>query len=695
MTQCVAAALRLSLLCASTVAAISMSGCGVGTVAAPRIPIASIHGRVHGGPNPIQGGNVILWETQTSATSSYGSAALQLATATTDEGGYFEFDNTGSGAYTCTIGEFAYITVTGGLTGSNAANPNSIQMAAIGPCIDLGNASDQNNTEIFLSELSTAAAAYSLGRFIAIDENSGAGPGMQLVNVGAPLNNNAATPACTGSGATLACTAAGLGHAFANAANLVDAVEFDGVLPSGLAYTAPPSNTQASVPQALLNTLGDIQQACVNTSGGVSGDNSACGNLFKYSKPASKAAPTDTLQAMINVAQNPTTQVANLFQLSTPRNFFTPALTAAPSDFSLAIAYSGTTYEGIPTSFVYPYSLTLDYADNVYVLLADKSSPSYTALAGITANGTSLFSSGESRTYILPVGLATDTLGNVWSTNNGTRHGTLALLDYVAATGLLQTVYFVTPAPYALAIDKSNNVWYTSDVTGQQDVFELSQATGYLPVSFASPPAQTVGPPYGIAIDAGQNVWFVDDTASGTTGLAGVFPNTGSVAAPAYADAAVTASLPSGQYASVGIAIDGSGNGWAGSHDSLSKFTSSQTSGVITSIAETKTVSGSSSAPHSVEVDGAGSVWASATAGSGSIAYSVAGATAIKLSPCYAPAGAQTCATGTQDNRSLQIDSAGSVWVAASGAGYVLQLIGTAAPTWPQLSLGQPGVEPQ
>lgn len=695
MTQNVAAAVRLSLLCACTVVTMSLPGCGMGTVAAPRIPIVSIHGRVHGGPNPIQGGNVILWETQTSATSTYGSAALQLATATTDAAGYFEFNNTGAGTYTCTIGEFAYITVTGGLTGGNTANPNSIQMAAIGPCIDLGNLSDQDNTQIFLSELSTAAAAYSLGRFISINPNTSAGPGMQLVNVGAPMNNNAATPTCTGSGATLACTAAGLGHAFANAANLVDAVEFDGSLPSGLAYTVPPSNTQGSVPQALLNTLGDIQQACVNTSGGVSGDNSACGNLFKYTKPAGKAAPTDTLQAMINIAQNPTTQVANLFALSAPRSFFTPALTAAPTDFSLGIAYTGTTYEGIPTSFVYPYSLTLDYADHVYVLLADKSSPSYTALAGITANGTSLFSSGQSKTYILPVGLATDTLGNVWGTNNGTKHGTLALLDYVAATGLLQTVYFVTPAPYGLAIDRANNLWYTSAVTGQQDIFELSQANLYGPVSFATPPAQTVGPPSAVAIDAAQNVWFVDDTAAGTTGVAGVFPNTGTAAAPAYANAALTASLPSAQYASVGVAIDGSGNAWAGSHAYLNEFTPSETSGVITSIAETKTLNSSSSAPHAVEVDGAGTVWASATASTGSIVYSVAGAAGIKLSPCYAPAGTQSCAVVSLDNRSLQIDSAGSVWVAASGAGYVLQLIGTAAPTWPQLSLGQPGIEPQ
>jgi hypothetical protein len=672
-----------------------MSGCGVGTVAAPQIPIASIHGRVHGGPNPIQSGNVILWQTQTGATSTYGSAALQLATATTDEAGSFQFTNTGAGAYTCTIGEFAYITVTGGLTGANTPNPNSIQMAAIGPCIDLGNLSDQDNTEIFLSELSTAAAAYALGRFISINPNTSAGPGMQLVNVGAPLNNNAVTPACTGSGPTLSCTAAGLGHAFANAANLVDAAEFDGVLPSGLAYTVPPSNTQASVPQALLNTLADIQQACVNTSGGVSGDNSACGNLFKDTKPTSGAAPTDTLHAMINIAQNPATQVAALFLLSAPRSFFTPALTSAPTDFSLAIAYTGTTYEGIPSSFVYPYSLTLDYSDNVYILLADKSTPTYTALAGVTANGTSLFSSAQSRTYIKPVALATDTLGNVWSTNNGTKRGTFALLQYIATTGLLQTAYFVTPAPYALAIDRSNNLWYTSAITGQQDLFELSQAASYFPVTFTSPPAQTVGDPYAIAIDAAQNVWFVDNTPSGTTGLAGVFPNTGTAAAPAYANAAVTASLPGTEYAAVGIAIDGSGNAWTASHTKFSKFVPAATSGVVTSIATPKNVTASPSVPLSIEVDGQGTIWATAASGTGSIDYSAAGGAEIKLAPCYAPAAAQSCAALSLDNRSLQIDSTGSIWVAASGSGYVLQLIGTAAPTWPQLSLGAPGVEPQ
>jgi hypothetical protein len=42
-----------------------------------------------------------------------------------------------------------------------------------------------------------------------------------------------------------------------------------------------------------------------------------------------------------------------------------------------------------------------------------------------------------------------------------------------------------------------------------------------------------------------------------------------------------------------------------------------------------------------------------------------------------------------------EFDSPGTAWVAASGSGDVVQILGSAAPLWPQLSYGVFATKPQ
>jgi len=248
----------------------------------------SVSGILHGGPNPISGANVILWATQSngypsSTNDRTGTASLQLATATTNSQGVFSFT---AGSYTCPSGQFAYITATGGNSGAGTNNQIAL-MAALGSCSHFDNATDEAKINIYISEATTVAAAYALGNFMYVNDNGGTGN--QLVYVGAPANNNATTGSCTGTGSSMSCTAAGLAHAFANAANLVDAVRYDGSTPTGAAYTAPPSNTTyGSVPAAEINALANILQACTNSTGGTT--TGACGTLFTEATPASNTS---------------------------------------------------------------------------------------------------------------------------------------------------------------------------------------------------------------------------------------------------------------------------------------------------------------------------------------------------------------------------------------------------------------------
>jgi hypothetical protein len=153
---------------------------------------------------------------------------------------------------------------------------------------------------VFINEASTIAAAYAIGQFMTVDGTT--------VNISAPANINAATSSCTlTSGQTTSCNAAGLAHAFLNAANLVNAVGTSGAPPTGFPYSALPNNSSAVVPQALINTLANSVEACVNSSGSSS---TPCTNLMTDTTPptallASPNAPTNTLQALIDLAQYP------------------------------------------------------------------------------------------------------------------------------------------------------------------------------------------------------------------------------------------------------------------------------------------------------------------------------------------------------------------------------------------------------
>ena len=273
-------------------------------------------------------------------------------------------------------GQFAYVTAAGGNSGGSNVNNQILFVAAIGPCANL-----TTSTTLWIDELTTVAAAYALGNFTTI---SGTGA-TAVVNISAPAANNSSTPCVALRGSCVATQMAGLGHAFTTALNLVNTT-------TGQAYTTLPtqstatSNVLAVAPSVEINTLGNIMQTCVNSLGGTSGDGSGCGSLFKDTTPPGGTAPTNTLQAMIDLAKypslgtsetlatynsatGPNAAVAAIFSLSSPQTFYQPSLVAAPPDWALSIVYppgsGGTT---AANNLTYPYLLALDIADNVYVV---------------------------------------------------------------------------------------------------------------------------------------------------------------------------------------------------------------------------------------------------------------------------------------------------------------------------------------
>lgn len=680
--------------------ALGLSGCGADVTLADdplALPGLAIHGNVHGGVYPIQQATIRLMETQ---NNGYGGAAKQLLQTASDGNGYFTFPDTG---WSCDSTQFAYITVTGGHTAANSANDNVAQIGVIGNCGNvLANKSEIDSVEVFVSELSTIAAAYTLRSFISIDSTY-ASTGEQIINISAPANNNATTGSCSST-----CVAAGLAHGFLNAVNLVNSVSFNGVLPSGQANTTPPTNGYGFVPQAMINTLGNILQSCVDSGGGAATSpytlgTSRCGDLFYWTTPPGGTAPTNTLQAALNMAQYPASNVTNLFNLQPRATFFTPTMSQAPNDLSLSIFYFTQDFGANTSSLVVPTGVALDANDNAYILAASGtgSANTQTAVLGMASNGAVLFAGPVSTTLLNPGGIATDANSNIWFTNDST--GLTGGIYKASSANGVMSVGTLLPSAAGVAVDKSNNVYVSLDSTTANSLQEFSSGTLIGGVVVPASKSNVLGSKLqNLTLDGSGNVWSLN--TSGTTTSAVVW---------AGGSTLHTQGLNAG--AGTNAAPNTSGEMYIPLKNQINDaiYSGSLTTNNQGTFTSTSTNTGAGyGAPNLSQVDGAGNLFFADTEASGQIFEFIPSSSGnmnqgslYSLFPCYTQGG--VCYTPAVANgRAMQIDSTGTMWYLADGqvyysqtqstpVGVIIQTFGVGTPTWPQLSSLKPGVKPQ
>jgi len=153
---------------------------------------------------------------------------------------------------------------------------------------------------VVINERTTVAAGYALAQFLGARGVSGTYPGLQ--------------------------NAAAISH------NLAD-VGTGQVAP----LLASPPNGALTSTLATFNTLADLVAGCVAGQ--------TCESLLSLARPPGKAKPTDTLQAVDDIARTPADNVPALFALAGVKQPYTPALTAAPDAWTLAIRYDGNGHE--------------------------------------------------------------------------------------------------------------------------------------------------------------------------------------------------------------------------------------------------------------------------------------------------------------------------------------------------------------
>lgn len=390
-------------------------------------------------------------------TSGYGSGATALLTTTvsTDASGAFTI----TGDYTCpTSTSQLYIVATGGNPGLTAGtnNPALALMAALGPC-SLYNGQYTLNPSSFISinEATTVASVYALRGFMMTGSSqigsSSANASTGLANAFQTVNNFVSTT----SGAVLATTPAGNG----------------------------------TVPQAAIDSLANSIATCVNSDG----TGSPCASLFTAATPSGGTAPTDTIQALFDIASNPVHNAAALYALAQPTPPFQPTLSGAPNDWSLPIVYLVNTNAPVD-------SLAIDSTGNVWTANSIFNGPysvNKVASTGAVLSGANGYSVGS---LVLPNSIAIDPTGNAWVTGTG------AVIKLSSSGALLSGASGYTGGglnhPSSIAIDGQGSAWVLDSgavIKLSSTGSILSGATGWSTGSSSSPA--------GIGMDGAGNAW--------------------------------------------------------------------------------------------------------------------------------------------------------------------------------------------
>lgn len=291
-----------------------LTGCGNNGYSYP-VRGTGFSGSVFGGQNPVAGSSVQLYAAGVTGDGSTATALIGATVTTSDGTGQINSNAnagnknnslpTGSftltGDFTCpTASSEVYLVGMGGNPGlGTGVNSDLALMTALGQC---GNLS--SSTFIVLNELTTVSSLAALYEFATTYDaiGSGSNDASQLL---AQFNE---VPEYT------------------NTAN--------GTVPG----PALPAGYSAS--STAIQTLGDIVAACINSAGGTAGDTSVCGQLFHLTTIQGNPAPTNTVDSVINILNQPTVNVSQIFALLPANSPFQPTLSSAPANWLLPIVSS-------------------------------------------------------------------------------------------------------------------------------------------------------------------------------------------------------------------------------------------------------------------------------------------------------------------------------------------------------------------
>jgi hypothetical protein len=539
-------------------------------------------------------------------------------------------------------------TQTGTVNWFGAVNPAVVNMAMLGVCPSTKNFS--TIPFVYMNEVSTAALAYGMAAFA-----------QDSLHIGTSTTN-----------------LAGLQNAALNVANLYDitgqestTTQGDGEGHIARAVTAAGNGV---VPQATLDTVGDILAACVDSANAtttLTTESANCKTLFTAAtsngiasgQTGAGTVAIDTATAAFNIAKNPgTSAVVSLYNL--PRSGvmpFAPNLSSAPTDFSVGITYSGTASK----PFLAPSGVAIDASGNAFV--SSGAAGGYVSelspQGAVTATSATVTGGLNS--------VAVDPNGNAWALE-GTSPGALYQFNAGTLTTAGQYGTSMLNAPTSLSINTATEV-YVAD-GGNDNVLEFNAAgVEFATYTSATFPclkgvSQVTAPGYGgvFAASAANNVVCYIFALGGFGNF--TFFSSGAATAPNN------------------IALDGNTQGWVASpsQDHVYACPSFSYNGKATTEGST---AGGLNQPAWTAVDGGNNIWLANEGSNGQVAEYTNGGTAVTGTSGYQQGNVKAPS-------SIATDNAGNVWVTNSSSNTVTEIIGVATPATTPLSAQSPGTKP-
>jgi len=554
-------------------------------------------------------------------------AASRLGSATTNVRGRFRVSYSSPGG-----DAVVYAVASGGRTPAGRA----LRLMAVA---DPANASLRRLT---INELTTVASAYSLSRFLRGVKLTGPSPGLPNAAATVPSFVRPATGR--------------VGSAVANS----------------------PNGTST-------DTLATFRTLAATLGGCTRGTRPSCRALFRAATPPRGPRPTNTLQAIHDIALNPVNHVRRIFRLPKARAY-RPTLSQAPSSWVLSLKHTdaAASYDG-------PGRMAFDSQGNIWVTNnfqppGIEAGPYVVSLdpAGHPRNGGAVSGGGILGNWW---GIAIDSVDRVWLSNftgddpnefysPNFKGGNLASL--LTSTG--QAVYpngttaGSLQAPQGIAVDQSDNVWIANHGGNSVTMYPKGDPGQARVISGGG-----LFRPFTVAIDAQGNAWVDNGALDANT------PGTVTRIAP---DGQPTGPFSPGSMRSPqGMAIDSAGNVWI----------ASLVDSTVTWLGPDGGVKGQFRAPSieggwGVAIDGDDNVWVASFLGE-----KITQLCGRIVSNC--PPGANTgdpispslsgfTNGGLQHITAVQVDQSGNVWAANNwakiaptvGGDGLVEFIGAAPP---------------
>ncbi|WP_189294340.1 hypothetical protein [Streptomyces cinerochromogenes] len=500
---------------------------------------------------------------------------------------------------------------------------------------------ERTATKVTVNELTTVAATYALARFSGRRGVAGPAPGLQ--------------------------------NAAATSFNLADPTTGK----PGRPLTGDSANSETLATQ---NTLANLVSLCAT-------DNAGCDKLIRLATPSGGSTPADTVQAVLGLVQNPTQSPDRLQALARTAKTFTPALTAAPRSWVLAVR--------LTASQVYaPGRIAFDAKGNVwasnnwkpgtrdaspYVTVQD---PTGRSVLGSPISGGGMKGGAW--------GLAIDHDGSVWAPS----YGGNAMSKYSSSgTPLSPSAGWKDGdlvKPQGVAVDQRGNIWIANShgLKGKPGAGSVVVYPHGDPSKAVTITDKSFNHPFAVQIDGRGRAWVTNSHLSYQEVREAGRPSDigGSVTIIGPDFKPVSSTTDKSLQAPLGFALDSKGNAWVASFFS----------GAVTEIRPNGTVAGVHRLPKrvfpwSVAVDGQDRVW---VAGFGNSSVTLLCGVNSAACPSGASAGTVLSPADGFRNKAIQhltavqIDSSGNAWVAnnwsklvpPTGGTGLVELVGVATP---------------